>query len=131
MLPYQTSTQALPFSTQQEQLSMPDMDKMEGGRRSQSKNIMPVSVRMLMQHHEEDGALQVSGVEVGLVVLVVQIRQVVKGDMSISYMVEDDTGRMEAVHYHDESTVPALRNTFVKIIVDKRFVKDSCICGSK
>ena len=69
-----------------------------------------------MQHHEEDGALQVSGVEVGLVFMVVQIRQVVKGDMSISYMVEDDTGRMEAVHYHDESTVPALRNTFVKII---------------
>ena len=36
--------------------------------------------------------------------------------MSISYMVEDDTGRMEAVHYHEESTIPALRNTFVKII---------------
>ena len=69
-----------------------------------------------MKHHEEDGALQVSGLEVGLVVMVVQIRQVVKGEMSISYMMEDDTGRMEAVHYYDESTVPALRNTFVKII---------------
>ena len=36
--------------------------------------------------------------------------------MSISYMVENDTDRMEAVHYHEESTIPALRNTFVKII---------------
>ena len=59
MLPYQTSTQAWSFSTQQEQLSMPDMDKVEGGKRSQSRNIMPVSVRMLMLHHEEDGPLQV------------------------------------------------------------------------
>ena len=32
MLPYQTSTQAWPFSTQQEQLSMTDVDKMEEGR---------------------------------------------------------------------------------------------------
>ena len=48
-------------------------------------------------------ALQVIGMEVGLVV---QISHVVKLDMSISYMVEDDFIRME-------STVPPLRNTFV------------------
>ena len=51
-----------------------------------------------------------------MVVMVVQFRQVVKGDTSISYMVEDDTGRMEAVHYHDERTIPAMKNTFVKIV---------------
>ena len=49
-------------------------------------------------------------------IMVVQVRQVVKGDTNISYLVEDDTGRIEAVHYHEEGTVPALRNTFVKII---------------
>jgi hypothetical protein len=41
-----------------------------------------------------------------------QICHAVKLDMSISYMVEDDSERME-------STVPPLRNTFVKIRVLK------------
>ena len=49
-----------------------------------------------------------------MAVMVVQVRQVV--NTNISYLVEDDTGRIEAVHYHEEGTVPALRNTFVKII---------------
>ena len=113
MYSYQTSTQANPSYAEQEQLSMSGG---EGRRRSQSKNVMPISVRMIMQHHEEDGPLQVCGVEVGMVVMVVQIRQVMKGDTNIAYLVEDDTGRMEAVHYHDESTVAAIANTFVKII---------------
>ena len=95
---------------------MNEGERMEGGRRNQTKNLMPVSARMILQHHEEEGPLQVCGVEVGMVVMVVQIRQVVKGDTSISYMVEDDTGRMEAVHYHDERTIPAMKNTFVKIV---------------
>ena len=95
---------------------MNEGERMEGGKRSQTKNVMPVSARMILQHHEEEGPLQVCGVEVGMVVMVVQIRQVVKGDTSISYMVEDDTGRMEAVHYHDERTIPAIKNTFVKIV---------------
>ena len=91
-------------------------ERQEGGRRSQSRNLMPVSVRMLLQHQEEEGPLQVCGVEVGLVVMVVQVRQVVNGDSCISYMVEDDSGRIEAMHYVEEGTVPAFRNTFVKII---------------
>ena len=65
-----------------------------------------------MQYHKEDVPLKVIGMEVGLVVMVVQISHVVKLDMSISYMVEDDSDRME-------STVPPLRNTFVKIRVLK------------
>jgi len=58
----------------------------------------------------------VCGVEVGLIVLVVQVRQVVIGDNSFNYLVDDDTGSIEAVHYKEESTMPAVRNTFVKII---------------
>ena len=45
-------------------------------------------------------------------------RHVLKGDMSIFYMVEDDTGRMRV----------KFRNTFVKII---RFLKvrdNRCVC---
>ena len=49
----------------------------------------------------------------GWVGLVVKIRQLDKGDMSITYgyMAEENTGRMKAVYYHDESSVPALKNT--------------------
>ena len=43
-------------------------------------------VRMFMQYHKEDVPLKVIGMEVGLVVMVVQISHVVKLDMSISYM---------------------------------------------
>ena len=118
MFSYHTTTptpniQTRPLATQQEELTMSGG---EGRKRSQSKNMMPVSVRMIMQYHEEDGPLQVCGVEVGMVTMVVQIRKVMKGDVSIIYVVEDDTGRMEAVHYDDENTVPAMVNTFVKII---------------
>ena len=95
---------------------MNEGERMEGGKRSQTKNVMPVSARMILQHHEEEGPFQVCGVEVGMVAMAVQVRQVVKGDTSISYTVEDDTGRMEAVHYHDERTIPAMKNTFVKIV---------------
>ena len=116
MFSYSTSTQAWPLSPQQEQLSMNEGERMEGGKRSQTKNVMPVSARMILQHHEEEGPFQVCGVEVGMVAMAVQVRQVVKGDTSISYTVEDDTGRMEAVHYHDERTIPAMKNTFVKIV---------------
>ena len=59
----------------------------EGGRRNQARNMMPVCVRMLLQHKEEDGPLQVCGVEAGMVVMVVQVRQVVKADTNISYLV--------------------------------------------
>ena len=115
MFSYHTtpSIQTRSLATQQEELSMSGG---EGRKRSQSRNIMPVSVRMIMQYHEEDGPLQVCGVEVGMVSMVVQIRQVTKEDVSINYLVEDDTGRMSAVHYNDENTVPAITNTFVKII---------------
>ena len=65
-----------------------------------------------MQYHKEDVPLTVIGMEVGLVVMVVQICHAVRLDMSISYLVEDDSDRME-------STVPPLRNTFVKIRVIK------------
>ena len=51
-----------------------------------------------------------------MVIMAVQVRQVVKGDTSISYMVEYGTGRMEAEQYHDERSIPAMKNTFVKFV---------------
>ena len=116
MFSYQTnySTQARPFPSQQQELSMSGG---EGRKSIRAKNVMPVTVRMIMQYHEEDGPLQVCGVEVGMVSMVVQVRQVIKDDVSINYTVEDDTGRTEAVYYlNDDNTVPAISNTFVKIV---------------
>jgi len=101
------------YSQPGDQSSLNDGDG--GSKRNLFRNIMPVSVRMMVQHKMEDGPFQICGVNVGLVVMVAQVRQIEKGDLSTSYLIEDDTGRMEAIHYHEETTPVAKPNTFVKI----------------
>ena len=93
----------------------------EKGRKNYAKNLMPVNVRTLLQHQHNQGPgepLVVHGQAVGMVSLVGQIRQVTKGTVSLSYLLEDETGRIEAVHYIDEDNKiqPPIVNTFVQII---------------
>jgi len=73
---------------------------------------MPVSVRQVVQ---AGAGLQVAGVEAGLLTLVVQVKQVTRTETGISYMVDDDTGRIEAVHYVESEVAPAQLNTFVRL----------------
>ena len=101
------------------------------GRRAGARNVMPVSVRQVVQ---AGAGLQVAGVEAGLLTLVVQVKQVTRTEtglgnphinnyctaltdilFSVSYMVDDDTGRIEAVHYVESEVDPAKLNTFVRL----------------
>ena len=90
----------------------------EKGRKNYAKNLMPVNVRTLLQHQEPGEPLVVHGQAVGMVSLVGQVRQVTKGTVSLSYLLEDETGRIEAIHYIDEDNKiqPPIINTFVQII---------------
>ena len=90
----------------------------EKGRKNYAKNLMPVNVRTLLQHQEPGEPLVVHGQVVGMVSLVGQVRQVTKGTVSLSYLLEDETGRIEAIHYIDEDNKiqPPIINTFVQII---------------
>ena len=88
------------------------------GRKNYAKNLMPVNVRTLLQHQEPGEPLVVHGQAVGMVSLVGQVRQVTRGTVSLSYLLEDETGRIEAIHYTDENDKIQLPivNTFVQII---------------
>ena len=81
---------------------------------------MPVNVRTLLQHQgkEPGEPLVVNGQVVGMVSLVGQVRQMNRGTVSFSYLLEDQTGRIEAVHYIDEDNKikPPTLDTFVQII---------------
>ena len=90
----------------------------EKGRKNYAKNLMPVNVRTLLQHVAPGEPLVVHGQAVGMVSLVGQVRQVTKGTVSLSYLLEDETGRIEAIHYIDEDNKiqPPIINTFVQII---------------
>lgn len=86
-----------------------------------SRNIVPVEVRQLLQHSEEEGPLYVHGLEVGLVVIVGQVRSVDMRETNTSYMVEDRTGRIEVLHWNQDheletQTQPVGQNTLVKVI---------------
>ena len=90
------------------------------GRKNYAKNLMPVNVRTLLQHQgkEPGEPLVVNGQVVGMVSLVGQVRQMNRGTVSFSYLLEDQTGRIEAVHYIDEDNKikPPTLDTFVQII---------------
>ena len=92
----------------------------EKGRKNYAKNLMPVNVRTLLQHQgkEPGEPLVVNGQVVGMVSLVGQVRQMNRGTVSFSYLLEDQTGRIEAVHYIDEDNKikPPTLDTFVQII---------------
>ena len=89
-------------------------------RSRQVRNLVPVEVRQLLQHCEEDGPFHVHGLEVGLVSLVGQVRSVQVKETSTSYMLEDRTGRIEVVYWHQEEvetqSQPAGKDTLVKVI---------------
>ena len=90
----------------------------ERGKKMYAKNLMPVNVRALLQHQEPGEPLVMHGQVVGMVSLVGQVRQMSQGPVSLSYLLEDDTGRIEAIHYfdEDEEIQAPIMNTFVKII---------------
>ena len=86
-------------------------------RRSHTKTITPVNARMLLQYQDYSEPLTVNGKQVGMVSLVGQVRNITPGTVSVSYLIEDDSGRIEAVHYVEEDAAAAVRpNTFVKVI---------------
>ena len=94
-----------------------------GGKKGNfCKNIVPVEVKTILNHRESEGPLLVHGIEVGLVCLVAQIRDVVRGgetdSNTLTFLLEDDTGSLEAVQYLQDDAPPVVpvRNTWAKII---------------
>ena len=95
-----------------------------GGKRGNFKNVVPVDIKTTLQHREEEGPLTVHGIEVSMVSLVAQIREVLTDGQAdsgtITFLLDDDTGGpIEAVQYlQDETARPVvpLRNTWAKII---------------
>ena len=86
-------------------------------RKTHTKTITPVNARMLLQYHDYSEPLTVNGKQVGMVSLVGQVRSITPGTVSVNYLIEDDSGRIEAVHYVDEDMTGSVRpNTFVKVI---------------
>jgi len=74
-------------------------------RPQKMRNIVSVEVATLLNHRGE-GALYVHGMEVGMVKVVGQVRNVDLRESSIAYQVEDRTGRIEVVQWHQEDEVP-------------------------
>ena len=95
-----------------------------GGKRGNfPKNVVPVDIKTILHHREDDGPLMVHGIEVGLVSLVAQIRDVFTDDAqsdsrSVTFVLDDDTGSIQAVQYLQDETPPVVpvRNTWAKII---------------
>ena len=84
------------------------------------KNIVPVEIKTILNHREDEGSLMVHGIQVGLVCVVAQIRDVLSGSDADSttrtFLLEDDSGRLEAVQYLQEESVLPVLNTWAKII---------------
>ena len=85
----------------------------------------------------------VHGIEVGLVTLVAQIRDVALTDVqtgsnTVTFLLDDDTGSIEAVQYLQDDVPPVLpvRNTWAKIvgnclslqISNHEQIKNSSVC---
>ena len=93
-----------------------------GGKRGNFKNVVPVDIKTILHHREDDGPLMVHGIEVGLVSLVAQIRDVFTDGQAdsdtVTFKLDDDTGNIEAVQYLQDGAPPVVpvRNTWVKII---------------
>lgn len=95
-----------------------NQEQANGSKQSFTKTVTPVNVRFLMQHdNHSNEPLMINGKPIGMVSVVGQVRNVSQGNMNMSYLVEDDTGRIEAIHYVEESDFVQIHvNTFVKII---------------
>ena len=110
---------SLPYSGGQgDNNNVAEVETFDKGRKNYAKNLMPVNVRTLLLHQEPGEPLVVNNRLVGMVSLVGQVRQLTRGTVSLSYLLEDETGRIEAVHYIDEVSKiqPPTINTFVQII---------------
>ena len=94
-----------------------------GGKKGNFKNVVPVDIKTILYHREDDGPLMVHGIQVGLVTLVAQIRDVALTDVqtgsnTVTFLLDDDTGSIEAVQYLQDDVPPVLpvRNTWAKIV---------------
>jgi len=70
-------------------------------RPKKMSNIVSVEISTLLKHRNE-GALYVHGMEVGMVKVLGQVRSVDMRESSTAYQVEDRTGRIEVVQWHQE-----------------------------
>ena len=94
-----------------------------GGRKERGnmcKNIVPVQIHTLTSYRKDDGPLMVHGIEVSMVKLVAQLRQMDTANLpqSLSYTLDDDTGRVEAIQYlteEEDVSLPA-NNTMIQVI---------------
>lgn len=86
------------------------------------RNIVSVEVATLLNHRGE-GALYVHGMEVGMVKVVGQVRNVDLRESSIAYQVEDRTGRIEVVQWNqgDETLKPLQVEMLVSLVGELRW----------
>lgn len=86
-----------------------------------TRNLTPIHIRVLLQYRDEDGPLYINGKEVSLVVLVGQIRSVEVRETCTTYILEDHTGRIEVLDWHQEDSLdhphrPANNDTIVRVV---------------
>jgi len=91
-------------------------------RPQKMRNIVSVEVATLLQHRGE-GALYVHGMEVGMIKVVGQVRNVDLRESSTAYQVEDRTGRIEVVQWHqgDEAPKPFQVEMLVSLVGELRW----------
>jgi len=90
-----------------------------GVRKQRAQNIVPVTIKSLLNHDDSYGPFQVAGISAGMVCIVGQLRKVELFETKIAHLVEDDTGTIEAILWlsDDTNVKPTVaENTYVKVI---------------
>lgn len=71
-------------------------------KRQRAQNLVPVSVRTILDCGED--SLKVEGQEVGMVTVVGKVLSVEHAETKSTYVLEDDSGSVEAVHWVEETS---------------------------
>lgn len=98
-----------------------------GGKKPQrAQNVVPVQVASILEHSGE--TFQVQGQDVGMVVLVGQVKAVDAQATKNVYHVEDETGSIDAMHWVDEgqenTASNVTENMFVRVVGSVRSNQD-------
>jgi hypothetical protein len=75
----------------------------DGKKRARAQNIVPMTVADVRDNTEE--SVSVEGLEVGMVVLVGQVKRIDQQATKTIYTVEDNSGSIDAVHWSEVSAL--------------------------
>ena len=70
-----------------------------GQKRQRAQNIVPINIKDILDYTEE--TFQIHGQDVGMIVLVGQVKSVDNQATKSIYQIQDDSGEIEAIHWVD------------------------------